>query len=342
MAGLTEFDLIDKYLRPLAEGSPGAFALTDDAAVLPELPNGMACVVTKDALAMGTHMVPSDPPDSIAQKAVRTNMSDLAAMGAEPVCIFMALCLGQDTSEAFLKTFVQGLKLDIEQFGIALMGGDVIRHEGPFMVSITALGQLPRNQILRRSGAEEGDDVWVSGTLGDAALGLAFAQGNTPGKWTSLGDEHGQYLLSRYRLPLPRITLGPALRGVATSCIDVSDGLCADLQHICDQSGVACSIEYSRVPMSDAVRATEALDHRSVRAAILTGGDDYELAFTAPVCAQEKILSMSSHVGVQVTRIGRIVSKTAFRGEGGAGVSVKDETGRPIELKQAGYLHSVR
>ncbi len=338
MTGISEFDLIDRYLRPLAANAPGAFALTDDAAVLPELPDGMAFVVTKDALAVGTHMLTDDPPGTMAQKAIRVNLSDLAAMGARPVGIFMALCLGRDTEESFVTEFIGGLTSDLETFEISLMGGDVIRQEGPFLVSVTAIGQVPRDKPLRRNGAKPGDDVWVSGTLGDAALGLTFARGISDSA-IPIAKTHSEYLIDRYRIPRPQVQLGSALAGVAHSCVDISDGLCADVSHICTQSGVSARIEAGKLPASDALQDFARDDAVGATTAMLTGGDDYELAFTAPDSARERIQELSGQANTKVTRIGKIFAADSEAQGNSAPVIVVDVNGQPVEVSQPGYRH---
>lgn len=326
MAALTEFELIDTLLKPLAEKAPGAFALSDDAALLPDLPPGEGYVVTKDALAIGTHMLASDPPRDMARKALRVNLSDLASMGARPIGFFMALCLGEDTDQVFLQDFVRGLTDDTALFDIPLMGGDIIKHQGAFTVSLTAFGAVNRGKALRRSGARIGDSLWVSGTIGDGALGLKAAQGGLPDFDNSSTDA----LIHRYRVPQPRVALGEALLGIASACIDVSDGLVADIEHICNASGVGCTIEADAVPLSDAAQAVLA-ERPDVVETILTGGDDYELAFAVPAGQESLVTELAQQTQTPITRIG------LFEAE--PGVRVVDAEAQPISFSQAGYRH---
>ena len=327
MAGISEFDVIAKYLKPLAADAPGAFALSDDAAVLPDIPSGHAYVVTKDALAAGVHMRTEDTPADMARKAVRVNLSDLAAMGAAPVGVFMALCLGEGTDEAFIEAFCIGLGADLRDFGIALMGGDIIRQPGPLIVSITAFGHAPRDRVLRRSGAQAGDTLWVSGTVGDAALGLKAADDSL----TGLDRDDREYLIDRYRIPRPRLDLGTRLIGVAHACIDVSDGLVADAGHLCEESAVGCVIQCEDIPLSKAARRALECEPDFI-VDILIGGDDYELAFAVPDDVSGEIKRLASAAGVAVTPIGRFVE--------GRAVDVRDGEGKKIALDRGGYRHS--
>lgn len=326
MAALTEFELIETLLRPLADNAPGAFSLTDDAALLPDLAAGEAYVVTKDALSVGTHMLPNDPPGDMARKALRVNLSDVAAMGARPVGCFMALCLGDDTNDAFLKDFIAGLAEDLGAFDVSLMGGDIIRQSGAFTVSLTAFGKVQREKVLRRNGARAGDSLWVSGTIGDGALGLKALQGEL----ASLPQQHREALAQRYRIPQPRVALGISLAGVARACIDISDGLVADVGHICEASGVGCTIEAAAIPVSEAAKAALA-DKPDLLKDILTGGDDYELAFVVATGDDDRVAALTDQAQVAVHRIG------AF--EAGAEVLVVDATGQPVSLSRSGYRH---
>ncbi len=315
-AALGEFERIAQFFKPLAAGFPGALGLTDDAALIsPGV--GYEFAVTTDALVADVHFRAEDPPDLIARKALRVNLSDLAAMGAEPVCYTLATILPASADEAWLKAFVRGLALDQSEFGIALAGGDSVKTPGPATLSVTAIGRVETGRALRRSGASPGDRVYVSGTIGDGALGLAVLKG-------AIADDENGTLAGRYLLPQPRLTLGRALLGKASAALDVSDGLVADLGHIAETSGVQVVIEPDRVPMSPAAKAAVAADSYLVEA-ILTGGDDYELAFTSPMALPERIAD------VAVTCIGRV--------EVGRGVAVLDRQGRPVTLSSGGYRH---
>ncbi len=327
MPGLSEFELIDALLKPLAEKSGGAFSLSDDAALLPDPPSGYGHVVTKDALAAGIHMRADDPPGDMARKALRVNLSDLAAMGAHPVGFFMALCLGPETDETYLRYFVEGLSGDIETFNVPLMGGDINRQQGPFTISITAIGAVPKDDLLRRSGAQPGDALWVSGTIGDGALGLLVADGQGP----KLSEADKSELIKRYRIPEPRLALGIGLVGIANACIDVSDGLVSDVGHLCAASSVGCSIAAPSVPLSPAADEALKIDFE-LMPSVLTGGDDYELAFAAPKQAEKDIKDLSTEVGIPATRIGFF--------EAGEGLSVMDRAGKAMNFTSAGYRHA--
>lgn len=330
--GLGEFERIDRFFAPLSRGAEGAFGLTDDAALLPEAPDGAAWVVTVDALVAGVHFLAGDPPDLVARKSLRVNLSDIAAMGARPYgyTLVLALPRGLAGPEAWLEAFALGLRHDQDEYGIHLLGGDSVSTPGPITVSITAFGTVARDRPLRRSGARAGDDLWVSGSIGDSALGLAVLTGAT-----GATGEDDAFLAGRYHLPQPRTTLGPGLVGLASAALDVSDGLVQDAGHIARRSGVAVAIDAGRVPLSPAARrridGRPDLRHDALVDA-LTGGDDYELLFTAPPAARTSVIEAAAQAGVAVTQIGTI--------EAGAGVRVTGPDGRRLDgFERGGWSH---
>jgi len=290
-----EFAVIADLFAPLATHK-GAYRLTDDAATLTP-PRGHELVITTDALVEGVHFLPGD---RIARKALRVNLSDLAAKGAEPIGYLVALSLPRNIRYAWLKTFARDLAKDQEEFGISLLGGDTTSTPGPLTIAITAIGHVPKGKMLLRKGAKPGDRVFVSGAIGDAGAGLALLK---------KGRTAPKALIDRYRLPTPRLALGKALRGVATAALDVSDGLIADLGHISEVSKVRILVEATHIPTA----------HDPVFAA--TAGDDYEIAFTAPAGTRIK----------GTTEIGRVAR--------GRGVALLDAKGREIPLKKQGYTH---
>jgi thiamine-monophosphate kinase len=326
MPGLSEFELIDQLLKPLSAGAPGAFSLSDDAAVLPYLQEGNVHVVTKDALTIGVHMLADDPPADMARKALRVNLSDLASMGATPVGFFMALCLGDDTDESFLRGYTNGLASDVAEFKVPLMGGDVIRQRGPFTVTITAIGVVPRTKLLRRSGAQPGDSLWVSGTIGDGALGLLSARGEVG----HLTECHKSALINRYQVPQPRFDLGQKLGDLASACIDISDGLIADVGHLCTASNVGCTIHANQIPLSDGARSC-LFDKPALLENVLSGGDDYELAFAVSPGKKTALKSLTVDMEITVSRIGEFTHSPE--------VLVLDEAGTTIPIGQTGYRH---
>lgn len=301
-----EFALIDSLFRPLAEGFPGALGLTDDAALLPA---GEEMAVTQDGLVAGVHFPADETPEAIAAKALRVNLSDLAAMGAKPLAYLLTLVLPEHIDDAWLRRLCASLGDEQARWGIVLAGGDTVSTPGPLTLSVTALGTVARP--LRRSGARPGDSVYVSGTIGDAVLGLAALRGELPGS----GHET---LIERLRLPTPRLALGRALVGVASACADVSDGLVADAGHIAEASGVAITIDAAAVPLSAAARAVLAEDPTWLPR-MLTGGDDYELVFSAAQAVAD------------ATRIGSV--------EAGQGVTVRGPDGSPMTFDAPGYRH---
>jgi thiamine-monophosphate kinase len=315
---LGEFALIKKFFAPLAESYPLAFGLTDDAAVIKQRP-GRDLVVTKDVVVAGVHFLMDDPADLVAKKALRVNLSDLAAKGATPVGYLLGAVLPKPLDPVWLKRFAKGLAEDQKEFSIPLIGGDTTSTPGPLTLSITAIGEIPNGAYLRRSGAREGDDVWVTGTIGDAALGLAVLKGEIEGS---------SKLVDRYRLPRPRLSVGPSLLKIATACLDVSDGLVGDLAHLSDTSGLGAEITAEAVPLSPAARAV-IKQHPRLLNRLLTGGDDYELVFTGPPRRKRAIEALARRTGIGIARIGRMT--------GGSGVRVLGVGGREIVLKQEGF-----
>jgi thiamine-monophosphate kinase len=316
-----EFATIANLFRPLTRGHPAALDLGDDAACIRPR-RGCDLVVTADALVAGVHFFADDPPAAIAQKALRVNLSDLAAKGAKPVGYFLALARPPTMDDRALKAFARGLARDGELFGIPLLGGDTTATPGPLTIAITALGEVAYGTMLRRNRALPGDDLWLSGTLGDGALGLQVAKGLlAPGK----------ALLARYRLPQPRLALGAKLIGRAHACMDVSDGLAADLGHMCKRSRVAATVELTRLPLSRAAAQALARDANLLET-IATGGDDYELLFAAPPAARAAILRIAAAAKTQATRIGRFESS-------GTAVRFVDAAGRTHRFARAGFTH---
>jgi thiamine-monophosphate kinase len=321
-----EFDLIAHFFAPLSRGEAGAFGLQDDAAALKPRA-GRDIVVTTDAVVAGVHFLPDDPPDTIAQKALRVNLSDLAAKGAEPRAYLLTAVLSPEIDDAWLASFASGLKRDQQRFGITLVGGDTVATSGPLTFNIAAFGDVPRGKMLRRGGAQTDDDVWVSGTIGDAALGLRILKGEEQ----DLPEKQRRLLIKRYRTPEPRVELGPELVGLAHACLDVSDGLIADLGHIAETSRLGIEVQAEQVPLSPAAAAAIAAGRLSL-SELLTAGDDYELAFTAPQAERGRLAIVAMKRKVALTRIGRTL-------KGKAAVRVLAADGRPMPIARAGYTH---
>ena len=331
---IDEFDLIARYFEPLARNMPGGLGLRDDAAILrPDA--GCELVVSADALVSGVHFsgdrfaAPTEPGD-IARRALRSNLSDIAAMGATPIGYTLTLQLPNDTDAAWLASFADGLKSDQDEFGMGLLGGDTTSTSGPLTFSINIFGQIHENKSIKRYTACESDDVYVSGSIGDSALGLALENGDL--EVAEINDR--AELVARYRLPQPRIALGVGLVGCASAAADVSDGLVADLGHICAASELAAEIAFSAVPLSSAARRA-VTDNQPLHLGLLTGGEDFELVFTAPISARGSLSEVAREAGVSITRIGRMTAR-----EGGDTlVSVLDDTGRRLGVGEGGYRH---
>jgi thiamine-monophosphate kinase len=322
-----EFELIRRYLAPLAAGAPGALGLEDDAALL-AAPAGMELVVTADALVAGVHFLPEDPADLVARKLLRVNLSDLAAMGARPLGYVMTAAWPAPVDEAWVARFAAGLAEDQAIFGLPLLGGDTTGTPGPLTLSLTAIGAVAPGGALKRSAARAGDLVYVSGTIGDGWLGLLASRGEGP----PLGAEQRAYLIDRYRLPRPRLALGRALaeEGLAGAAIDVSDGLAADLGHVLEASGLSAVVEARALPLSEAGRAALAADP-AILPALIGGGDDYEILFTASPERARDIAALSTRLDLPLTRIGRLA--------GGRGLTVLDDSGEEVPLETKGWTH---
>ena len=323
--GHGEFDLIARFFKPLSRAAPGAFALGNDGALLTP-PPGASLVVTKDLMVAGVHYPEDEEPAIVARRLLRVNLSDLAAMGAEAAAYALGLALPEHAAGGWVEKFAAGLARDQEEFGVALVGGDTVAAKGPAVLSLTAFGVVAGDACLTRSGARKGDDIYVSGTIGDAALGLRAAQGGL----AALAPEDRAALAGRFRLPKPRLALGAGLMGRASAAIDVSDGLVADLGHVCRESGVEARIAADAVPLSPAARRALAGGETAV-AALMTGGDDYELLFCAPPSERSAIDALGRRLALAVTRIGTI--------ERGQGVAVLGADGGTLSLARTGYTH---
>jgi thiamine-monophosphate kinase len=322
-----EDSLIARYFKPLAT-DPGAFGLTDDAAVLKAL--GEDIVITTDALVEGVHFLPDDPPHTIAQKALRVNLSDLAAKGAAPAGFVLSLAL-RKVDEAWLAAFARGLGADAMSFSCALLGGDTVSTPGPLMISITAFGRIPEGKMIHRSGAKPGDHVVVSGTIGDAALGLDILKKG--GAATALaGDAASQEILvGRYRVPEPRNALAAAVRIHAHAAMDVSDGLAGDLTKLCAASGVSAVIDLKSIPLSLATSAVIASGAIGM-AEIVSGGDDYEILCAVPQNAFEEFTRMARAASVTVSAIGTIIA-------GESAPKWLGPEGKELSLTRTSYSH---
>ncbi len=338
--GASEFDLIQRYFT---RATPGAVLGVGDDAALLRVGSGMELAVSTDMLVGGTHFFPDADPFLLGHKTLAVNLSDMAAMGAQPRWALLSLSLPQ-ADEAWLKKFSAGFFALADVHKVELVGGDTTR--GPLNLCVTIMGEVPQGAALRRAGAQVGDEVWVSGRLGDAALALAHLQGRVQ----LAAADFAACALALHQ-PAPRVALGLALRGVAHSAIDVSDGLLADLSHILECSGVGAEIQFDALPVSDVLRActtppslplsgeelgfppdkgglrgVELLQHCA-----LAGGDDYELCFTAPIAQHAEVKKIATHLNLPLTRIGVIVARQ--------GCTVQATDGSVINFGEQGYDH---
>jgi thiamine-monophosphate kinase len=317
----SEFDLIRRFFtRPVSHTVLG---VGDDGAVIRPRP-GMDLVISTDMLVAGTHFLPDTDPEALGRKALAVNLSDLAAMGAEPRWALLAAAL-PTPNEDWIAAFCRGFFGLAGEFGVDVIGGDTTR--GPLNLTPTVFGEVPVGQAVTRSGARVGDTIWVSGAPGRAALGLAHLQGKTV-----LAEPGLSACLEALQRPRPRLAVGVALRGLARAAIDVSDGLLADLGHILEQSGVAAEVDEAQLP-TGAFKAAPEADAALVRHCLLGGGDDYELLFTAAPEKAEAILRLGQQVGVPLTAVGRIVEGAS------PSILLRDHDGRILTPPQGGYDH---
>ncbi|MEE2525019.1 thiamine-phosphate kinase [Hyphobacterium sp. HN65] len=322
MSEAGEFDFIAQHLAPLSQGYEGAFGLTDDAAILADVPG---LVITTDTMIQGVHFRKLEPWDLVARKALRVNLSDLAAMGADPHAVLLSITWPQAVRPAQMQRFVDGLKTDLEAFGIPLIGGDTTRGGELLVVTVTALGQC--EHPLLRSGGEAGQDLYVSGTIGDAVLGLEVDT------LAGLTGVHKAIVEDRHLLPTPRLKLGRELCGLASAALDVSDGLVADAGHLARASGVKAGIELDSIPLSSAAETWVRIQRDPIATLVklITSGDDYELLFSAGPEKREEILAAAKRAGTHIARIGSLIE--------GKGVEVRTTSGELVRIDQAGFTH---
>ena len=318
--------LIARFFKPLAT-HPGALGLSDDAAFITP-PPGCDLVLKTDAIIGGVHFFADDAARDVARKALRVNLSDLAAKGATPLGFLLSLALPKEIGDDWLSEFADGLRADANEFGCPLFGGDTDRTPGPVTIAISMFGAVPHGTMVRRAGAQAGDRVFVSGTIGDAALGLALRKGEGAG-W-KLNAAQRQHLAARYLLPQPRNALAEAVRTHASAAMDVSDGLAGDLAKLCRVSGVAAEIAAAQVPLSDAAKAAIAAAPAMIETA-LTGGDDYEVVCSVPPEKVASFRAAAQAAHVPVTEIGAIVK--------GEGARFAGADGKPLYFQRASFSH---
>ncbi len=320
---MNEFQVIKQFFKPLTKNHPFALNLTDDSAVIS---SNQQIVITTDTLAENTHFISGACPKTLAKKLIRVNISDLAAMGAIPKFYFLSLTLSSYIEENWLMQFAAGLSEDNSLFNLVLLGGNTVKHNAPLVLTLTAIGEiLKQHQPITRNHAIAGDNIYVTGTIGDAALGLLAKQ-----QKLKSSSQYLNYLIERYDLPQPRISIGSSLIGIATAMLDISDGLAQDAEHIACNSQVKLTINTSLVPLSQA--ASKIVKQNSqLMSTVLSGGDDYELLFTAPENYDYKIQEISQKNMLQITKIGKVTT--------GQGVILINNDKKLIELLSKGYLH---
>ncbi|MEP9347592.1 thiamine-phosphate kinase [Xanthobacter sp. KR7-225] len=325
--GSGEDRLIARFFRPIA--GAGALGLLDDAALLSP-PEGCDLVLTKDAVVAGVHFFADDPPASVAKKALRVNLSDLAAKGAAPLGALLAIALPKGTGDAWIEAFAAGLGADAALHGCPILGGDTVATPGPVTITITALGAVPKGGFVPRTGARPGQAILISGTIGDAALGLKLRLGPRDAPFGDLDAGGRSHLLDRYLHPQPRLALAPALRAHAAAAMDVSDGLAGDLAKMLAASGCGGTLDARLVPLS-AAAATVTGGRADMLKAALTGGDDYEILACVPQAAVPAFIAAAARAGVPVAVIGET--------QAGEGLDVIGPDGAPLDLGAGSYSH---
>jgi thiamine-monophosphate kinase len=321
--------LIARHFRPLAT-HPGALGLVDDAAVV-AVPPGHELVLKTDGVIAGVHFFPDDPPETVARKALRINLSDLAGKGARPLGFLLSIALTRDVVDGWLKTFTAALGADAKKFACPLLGGDTDRTPGLLSVTIAAFGTVPRGTMLRRAGARAGDQVVVTGTIGDAALGVILRRDPAAAKRWGLDRRMRAHLERRYLVPEPRNALAEALRRSANGGMDISDGLAGDLAKMCRASRVDATIDIARVPLSRAARTALAAEPALIET-ILTGGDDYEVLASVPARKLAALRKAAQAAGIAVTELGRFA-------KGAGAARFVDAQGRAQEFARPSYSH---
>jgi len=322
---MREYDLIDKYLRPLTKNHPASLDLRDDAAIITPRTN-CQLVATKDCIVENVHFLTSTSPENIAKKLVGVNLSDIAAMGAKPLYGMISATLSDRIDEHWIQNFCSTLSRLNNKYNICLIGGDTTKYsEGPLVLSMTMIGEVDKYKAIRQDGAHPGDNVYVTGNIGDAAIGLEVAKGN----FSDLDRATKVYFEQKYNAPEPQVDLGQKLNNSATSMTDISDGFVSDLEKIATHSNVSIEINQNLIPFSTQLK--KLMSKHDLLEKVLTGGDDYELVFTAPKIFDSQIFAIANSVDTKVTRIGTVIS--------GKGIKIIDADGNKLNFIQPGYEH---
>ena len=318
-----EFQIISEFFSPLAK-EYGSFNLQDDVALLVNKKNN-EFIVSTDMLVGEVHFFSNDKAEDIASKSIRVNISDIVSKGGVPKYFFISIALPKHINDSWIKSFAKGLALEQKKFNISLMGGDTVSTSGPLTINIVCIGSIKKNKLIRRNSAKPGDDLYVTGEIGSAKIGLEIIKNNIVAK----GNKKN-YFIKKYRFPDPKNLLGPKLINLASSSIDISDGLISDLNHICLASNVRAQINYSLLPVSPFISNLKIAENKLV-SILLNGGDDYEILFTSKSGNYEKIINLSKSLEVNITKIGSIVD--------GEGIEVFDNESKKIDIILDGYKH---
>jgi thiamine-monophosphate kinase len=322
---MDEFERIDTLLKPLTNADPAALGLADDCALLPYI-DGKKLAVTKDAIVERVHFFENTPAHLVARKLLGVNLSDMAAMGATPKYYFVAAAMNKNCDDVWFKEFTTELAKIQQEYDITLLGGDSTRHDGPLTLTLTMMGEVVEDQAFYRAGARVGDSIFVTGTIGDSALGLLTLTDKLHG----LNEEDQAFLVDRYHVPKPRNNVIPLLKGLVSCATDISDGLVADLTHICDASGVGAEIQVDNIPLSSAAAHAVSVDATLIKT-VVSGGDDYELIFTVSQENRNQVIELSNETGCGFFEVGRVIE--------GDGVQCVDASCQLVALSKKGYIH---
>lgn len=320
---MQEFDIIAKYFQPLTNGCHESLSLKDDAAIIPCDTSNL--VITQDTIIESVHFLPQDTASDVAKKLLRVNLSDLAAMGATPLYYMLAMSLPKSIDEKWIEHFSASMQDDIKLFGGSLIGGDTTSHDGKITLTLTAIGKCPDNKALKRSTAKTGDLIFVTGTIGDSFLGLQILKQELPTL-----SENEKFLSNRYKIPQPRLDISQSIIDIATSAADISDGLISDLEHICSASNVGATINIDAIPLSKAAKNIISKGAFNI-SQLATGGDDYELIFTANTQNSCRLKQISQDLNIKITEIGKITNES--------GVTTLNNQDSPINTGVSGYNH---
>ncbi len=327
---MNELEILEKFIKPLTEKQPSSLHLTDDACVLDKL-STKQFVVTMDSISENVHFFSGTSPQIIAHKLIATNLSDIAAMAAAPKYYLLSAILPLSIDKKWLHDFSSSLAKLNKEHDILIVGGDTVRHQGPLSLSVTMIGEVDKYNAVTRSGAKENEDVYITGTLGDSAIGLMIQKKQNK---FDLSKQAKSFFINRYELPTPRVEIGKKLAKIASSMLDISDGFIQDASHISTNSKVNLDIDINKIPLSDPLKAlTLKYESSNIIEIVLSNGDDYELLFTAPEKYEGAINEISLATNTPISKIGKVSAGSDHK------VNIRDANGKILKFAKTGYIH---